>query len=1003
MRRMIHVPGELDCVRLVALCATLSLLIGCYAPAEGDEIGEAAGMLTSVPTISAGVSHACVLANGSTKCFGRNLFGGTGQYSFDRGLEAVDMGDNLPAVDLGPAADVSDVARGAYHTCALLTEGSVRCWGANHSGALGLGDTMPRTSGNTDLAALPAVQLGTGKRATAITAGSGFSCAILNDGAVKCWGDNSWGQLGLGDTQTRGDSAAEMGDALPAVDLGTGRRATAIAAGSMHVCAVLEDGALKCWGYNGFGGLGLEDWQHRGDSPGEMGDALPPIKLGTGRKAASVSLGPYQTCAVLDDRTAKCWGYNAWGQLGRGDTETRGDGAGEMGDGLTVIDFGPGRTVKSLSVAGHSACAILDNDTLKCWGYNTDGQLGLGDTAHRGDQPGEMGQGLPPVSLGTGRTARFISGQYGNQCAALDNGEMKCWGVNWPGSLGIGPTDNRGDAPAEMGDALPGFNFGNGLSIVSVGSGFGYHHGCAIVTDVSTSPANECENHGCKKKDCKHGHGHGCKHKHGKHGCKHKHCEHAGWHGCCEHKDCKHGHCQGHGHCNKHGHGQGHGHCKHGHGHGHGHGKHGHGHGCTQKDCKHDHGHCGGCCEPHESAPGQLKCWGANSYGQLGIDRSSNVGDEPGDMGLALAYVDLAGGSVVSVRGGESHSCALLSDGRVKCWGANRYGTLGQGDTRRRDGRPSLMGTNLPYVDLGTGRTAMALSVGANHSCVVLDTGAVKCWGLNSEGQLGLGDTESRGDSSGEMGDALPFVDLGVGRTAVAVSAGHLHTCAVLDDNSVKCWGANRWGQLGLGAHGNRGAMPGEMGDALPPVALGTGRTATSAVAGVHNTCALLDDGSTKCWGTNGFGQLGQGDTVFRGKSPTDLGDNLAPIDFGTGRRAISLGMGDQHVCALLDNGAVKCWGNNALGKLGYGDGMHRGDNPGEMGDALPAVDLGTGRTTLSLASGWYHNCAVLDDSTVKCWGRGTAGELGTESSIILGDQPGQMGDALLPIALGLP
>eukprot|EP00961_Rhodomonas_salina_P233191 3151278-Rhodomonas_salina.2 len=126
------------------------------------------------------------------------------------------------------------------------------------------------------------------------------SCVLLETGAVKCWGQNVWGQLGLGDTHDRGDNPGEVGDALPAVELGTGRTAVSVAGGSVS-CAILDDGSLKCWGKNEYGQLGLGDLNHRGDGAGEMGDALPAIDLGSGLTVASVSAGAYHTCALLDD------------------------------------------------------------------------------------------------------------------------------------------------------------------------------------------------------------------------------------------------------------------------------------------------------------------------------------------------------------------------------------------------------------------------------------------------------------------------------------------------------------------------------------------------------------------------------------------------------------------------------------------------------------------------------------------------------------------------------
>ncbi|MCB9373452.1 MAG: hypothetical protein H6518_11855 [Microthrixaceae bacterium] len=362
---------------------------------------------------------------------------------------------------------------------------------------------------------------------------------------------------------------------------------------------------------------------------------------------------------------------------------------------------------------------------------------------------------------------------------------------------------------------------------------------------------------------------------------------------------------------------------------------------------------------------------------------------------------------------GAYHTCAILGDGTVKCWGSNGLGQLGLGDTADRGDEPGEMGSSLSSVDLGTGRTALAISAGAFHTCALLDDHSVKCWGANAQGRLGLGDTATRGDQPGEMGDQLPAVDLGAGHTASTISAGGAHTCAVLDDGTVKCWGRNRAGQLGLGDTASRGDQPGEMGDQLPAVDLGSGHTATAVGAagnfdfgitfnpGLSSTCALLDDASVKCWGLNASGGLGLGDTANRGDGPGEMGDALPAVDLGTDRSATALAVGWGHACAVLDDGALKCWGLNGNGQLGLGGNSNRGDGADEMGDLLPAVDLGTGRTAVGVSTGDQHTCAVLDDGSLKCWGRNDNGQLGQGDTIQRGDGPGEMGDQLPAVDLG--
>lgn len=394
---------------------------------------------------------------------------------------------------------------------------------------------------------------------------------------------------------------------------------------------------------------------------------------------------------------------------------------------------------------------------------------------------------------------------------------------------------------------------------------------------------------------------------------------------------------------------------------------------------------------------GTVKCWGANAVGQLGYGDTNARGDQPGEM-AALKPVDFGGTRTAKgITTGDTHTCVLTQTDKVKCWGQNNFGQLGYGDFIVRGDGPGEMGNALPTVNLGTGRTAAALVAGPQHSCALLTDGAVKCWGRNTSGTLGLGDQVNRGDGAGEMGNALPVVNLGTGRTAVALGAGDIHTCAILDNGRVKCWGEAQNGQLGYGDTNDRGDEAGEMGDALPYVDLGTGRTAVAISAGDTHTCALLDNGAVKCWGSNGFGQLGQGDIVQRGDGPGEMGNALAAVNLGSGRTAVAISTSVNHNCAVLDNGTLKCWGRNASGQLGVGDTANRGDNPGEMGNALPAAKLGAGRTALAVTTGNNHTCAVLDDSTLRCWGDNQFGQLGIGSKQTV-DQPDKPKD---PVDLG--
>ncbi|CAE7025665.1 HERC2 [Symbiodinium natans] len=312
------------------------------------------------------------------------------------------------------------------------------------------------------------------------------------------------------------------------------------------------------------------------------------------------------------------------------------------------------------------------------------------------------------------------------------------------------------------------------------------------------------------------------------------------------------------------------------------------------------------------------------------------------------------------------------------------------------------MGDALPVIDLGVGRTAKRVSSAANHACAILDDDTLKCWGRGLDGGLGYGDTTNRGDSAGSMGASLPAVDLGTGKLAQEVMCCKpSNTCVILTDGTVKCFGSNVYGQLGYGDTTTRGDSPTSMGDNLPAVDLGTGRTALQIGCGYEVHCALLDNGAVKCWGYGLYGLLGQETETNAGNLANTMGDFLPPINLGTGRTATSIGVAGYMVCAILDNSDLKCWGEGTSGQLGYGDASRRGSYANTMGDFLPAVDMGTGRTATKVRCGnLYWGCAVLDDDSVKCWGTGGA-QQGQGDTSLRGSSSNTMGDFLPPIDLG--
>ncbi|CAM9979780.1 unnamed protein product [Ectocarpus sp. 12 AP-2014] len=393
-----------------------------------------------------------------------------------------------------------------------------------------------------------------------------------------------------------------------------------------------------------------------------------------------------------------------------------------------------------------------------------------------------------------------------------------------------------------------------------------------------------------------------------------------------------------------------------------------------------------------------LKCFGQNNYGQLGLGDTDDRGQSAGTMGDSLAAVDLGtGATVVAMSAGSDHTCAVLADGSLKCFGRNNNGQLGLDDTDDRGDEAFEMGDDLPAVSLGTNRTAVAVSAQGDRTCVLLDNGNVRCWGVAEYGALGGGDETTTGNGDGTIADS---VDLGVNgtNTVGAIGGG---PCAVFQDGSLKCWGEGFYGQNGQGTADSLGDEPGEMGESLPTVPLGEGVLVESISGGRDYQCAVLQDGGLKCWGRAEGGQLGSEDILTVGDDPDEMGDALPTVDLGSAETAVEVSTASSHTCALLGSGGVKCWGKAFFGNLGLEDFRAKGHAPGTMGDLLPLVDLGTDSVALSVAAAGQRTCAILEGGSLKCWGGNSGGQLGLEDSNPRGVSAGQMGDNLPAVNLG--
>jgi len=718
------------------------------------------------------------------------------------------------------------------HTCLVIADGTVRCWGLNGSGQLG--------DGSIDTPAEPVRVTGISTAISVVT-GLDHSCALLVDARVRCWGANGAGQLGNG----------SFNPSLTPVLVTGITDAVSISGGSLHTCVRRSNGTIACWGSNQFGQLGDNTLNN---------DRATPVQVRDISNARMVAAGSTHTCAARVDGTVACWGGNGVGQLGRGFT----------GENFplpaTVPDLGGVWYVAS----GHRySCAVRGFEgAVRCWGLNDFSQLGNFTTE---DSPTPIAVSSVFASL----TAGIALGR-GHTCVVGGNdARVQCVGLNVSGQLG------RGFASAPVPTPAPVLNVPETIEIVA-----GLDRTCAL------------------------------------------------------------------------------------------------------------------------SARDGVRCWGENSAGQLASGSTQDALQPRAVEGL---------GGAVSARGvaaGLLHSCAWRADGTAACWGGAE--ALGNGVIGQSEEPVAVTG----LVD------TLAVTAGLRHTCATKPSGTISCWGSNTAGQVrpatpddvvltpvvpitrsainvaaggehsvasvltflfqtnigwGSNDKLQLGDfSSGDFFSALP-----IGAPASFV-AGAEHTCALEVTGTVRCWGSNEFGQLG-----NDSNDTGATGE--PQLVRGIDN-AVAIAAGHTHTCALLVDGSVRCWGSNQFGELGDRTTQIR-RAP------VAVFGIGAGA-AVGLVAGRTYTCILGVRGDVQCWGDNSNGELGDNTFNDR-PIPGVVQRATKIVETRRDGPVVAatapldqvvaLVGGNAHVCAVRVNGQPVCWGSNGNGRLGDGTTT---DRPHAMGVA---------
>jgi alpha-tubulin suppressor-like RCC1 family protein len=384
-------------------------------PAGEADNDAAPGVHPAQPTLAVGGDHSCVLRGGKVECWGSNSAGelgigvGSGPQSCDNGIAC----SPAPVAVTGLSAPVDSVAAGEGETCVLLAGGTVACWGANGSGQLGDGSTSgPELCQGLPCSTTPGVVSGV-SGATAVATNGAEACALLSSGAVECWGSNLNGELGNG-TVASGNPGGSS--SVPIMVSGL-TRATAVAVGGAHACALLLDGTIQCWGDNSTGQLGN----------GSTTDSTTPVPVSDVTGAVAIAAGWDQTCAVMADGTVACWGDNGDGELGLGTSSGPQTCGNNEPCATTPVKVPNLSGVTAIAAGAWSTCALLSDGTGRCWGWNYHGELGDGTMI--------SASSTPVVVSGLSGASAIAMGDE-TACALVSSGDVVCWGQNALSQLG---------------------------------------------------------------------------------------------------------------------------------------------------------------------------------------------------------------------------------------------------------------------------------------------------------------------------------------------------------------------------------------------------------------------------------------------------------------------------------------------------------------------------------------------------------------------------------------
>ncbi len=918
--------------------------------------------------------------------WGYNGFGELGDNSTTSRLVPVDVDQS--GVLLGKT--IVQVARGAFHSLALCSDGTVAAWGRNGSGQLGDNSYAQR---NVPVAVNVADGTSAlfGKTVIALVAGDNHSLALCSDGTLAGWGSNNWG--GLGDNSYTARNVPVAVNAADGTSALFGKTVVAVAAGRLHSLALCSDGTVAAWGSNFNGELGDNSTTQR-NVPVAVNVADGSSAL-FGKTVVAVSAGSFHSLALCSDGTVAAWGYNDGGQLGDNSTTNRNvPVAVNVADGTSVLF---GKTVVALTAGVSHSLALCSDGTMTSWGNNGNGRLGDNSTTTR-NVPVAVN-----VADGTsalfGKTVIALAAGSSHSLALCSDGTVAAWGSNFNGELGDNSTTQRLVPVAMNTTRETSVIFGSGrkVSRLSVNAAALYS---LVIYGISPTPPAEIEvevlepaittltdNTDTVDFGSVIAAGRTFRVRNtGEEPLENVLASLSG-------PDAASFTLLGQPSTTVDGEG-----------------------GTTTFRVAFNSASIGA-----KSATLQI----ASNDGDENPFRIPLVGTRPSaleatfatasDTPLSAPLVDLTGTSVnvtlnyapsagttltvirntgpafiigqfsnlangelihlshggqsypfvVWYYGGDGNDLVLLArDTALAAWGFNGSGQLGDNSTTRR-----LVPVGVDQSGVLLDKTIVQVARGETHSLALCSDGTVAAWGANFYGQLGDNSTTQR--NAPVAVNAADGTSALFGKTVVALAAGRYQSLALCSDGTVAAWGLNTDGQLGDNSTTQRNVP------VAVNVADGTsalfGKTVVALAAGQSHSLALCSDGTVAAWGWNNNGQLGDnGTTTRRVPVAVNVADGTSAL---FGKTVVALAAGQSHSLALCSDGTVATWGWNDSGRLG--------DNSTTQRNVPVAVNVadGTsalfGKTVVALAAGQSHSLALCSDGTVAAWGANDLGQLG--------------------------